>query len=178
MRKIKLYVAMSLNGMIAKADGQLEWLETMPNPDNSDYGFKNLYDSIDTTIQGYSTYKLILDRGIEMPTKDKTNYVFTRKTDIADEKYVQFVKQDHINFTIKLKQQKGKDIWLLGGGQINTLLFNEDLIDEIQVFVMPIVIETGIKLFEHIPKEKMITLEDTVSYKSGVVELKYSVKSN
>jgi len=137
---------MSLNGKIAKKDGNVDWLESIPNPDKSDFGYKNFYDSVDITIQGYSTYKQIVDWDIEFPYKGKKNYVFTRKTDLKNNENVAFIKEKHIEFTKQLKLKEGKEIWLIGGGQINTLLFNENLIDEIWVFVMPIIPDSGIEL--------------------------------
>ena len=176
MRKIKLYIAISLNGKIAKTDGSVDWLESIPNPEKIDHGFEEIYKSIDTTIQGYKTYELILNRGIEIPSTDKKNYVITRKQHLANTKHVEFIKENHVDFIKQLKKQEGKDIWLIGGGQINTLLFNENLIDEMQVFVMPIVISNGIELFELMPNERMIKLIEAKSYSTGVVELKYKIE--
>lgn len=174
MRKIKLYIATSLNGQIARSDGGVDWLESIPNPEKLDYGYKEFYDSIDSTIQGYSTYRQIMSWGIDFPYAGKKNYVFTRQQGISDTEFVEFVTEDHIEFVKQLKQQKGKDIWLIGGGQINTLLFNEGLIDEVLVFVMPIVIPKGIQLFEAVPKETQLKLVSTKSHTTGVVEMNYS----
>lgn len=77
MRKIKLYIAISLNGKIAKADGNVDWLESIPNPEKTDYGYQEFYDTIDTTIQGFSTYDQIMSWGIDFPYKGKKNYVIT-----------------------------------------------------------------------------------------------------
>ena len=176
MRKIKLYIATSLNGKIAKPDGSVDWLESIPNLDGTDHGYSKFYKSIDTTIQGYKTYELILNRGIEIPSADKKNYVITRKQHLANTEHVEFIKENHIDFIKRLKKQEGKDIWLIGGGQINTLLFNENLIDEMQIFVMPIVILDGIELFELAPNERMFKLIETKSYSTGAVELKYKIE--
>lgn len=175
MRKIKLYIAISLNGKIAKADGSVHWLESIPNPEKSDYGYYDFYNSIDTTIQGYNTYKQIVDWGIDFPYADKKNYVLTRKQELTNNKDVDFIKENPIDFIKRLKSDKGKDIWLIGGGQINTMLLSAQLIDDIYLHVMPIIIPDGIELFEHIPKETKLNLISSKNYSSGVVELKYSV---
>ena len=75
MKKLKLYIAISLNGKIAKPDGSVDWLNNIPNPDNSDMGYTDFFESVDTTIQGYKTYKQVIDWGIEFPYKGKKNYV-------------------------------------------------------------------------------------------------------
>ncbi len=175
MRKIILYIATSLNGKIARPDGGVDWLDAIPNPEKTDYGYAVFYDSIDTIIMGHNTYQLILDWGIKFTYPEKKNYVLTRKQHVSDNEDVTFVKDNPIEFTKALKNLQGKDIWLVGGGQVNTLFFNAGLIDEIQLFVMPIVIPEGIDLFEKIPIEKQMKLLGTKSYSSGVVELKYSL---
>ncbi len=176
MRKLKLYIFASLNGKIATSDGGVDWLNTIPNPEGSDYGYSKFYDSIDTTIQGYSTYKQIISWDMEFPYKEKTNYVFTRKKDLFDTENVSFVTENHIAFVKNLKKKEGKDIWLIGGGQLNTLLFNAGLIDDFQVFMMPVVIPKGIELFEALPNQEQLELVKTKTYNSGVVQLIYRKK--
>tara|TARA_R110002111_G_scaffold78363_2_gene124265 strand:+ start:1189 stop:1725 length:537 start_codon:yes stop_codon:yes gene_type:complete len=175
MRKLKLYIAISLNGKIAKSDGSIDWLEAIPNPEKIDHGYADFYKSIDTTIQGNTTYKQILSWGIDFPYADKNNYVFTRDKTLINTSEVVFISDNHLDFVKQLKNQKGGDIWLIGGGQLNTLLLNEKLIDEIQVFVMPIVLTQGIDLFESLPKETKLTLIETKAYSTGAVEIKYKV---
>lgn len=177
MRKIKLYIAISLNGRIAKSDGSVDWLESIANPEKIDHGFSEFYKTIDTTIQGNNTYKQILSWGIDFPYSDKKNYVFTRKQGLENTKYVEFISENHIEFVKELKRQKGKDVWIIGGGAINTMLLNKSLIDEIQIFVMPIILSDGIELFGAIPEETKLKLIESKSYSTAAVELKYEVKS-
>ena len=167
---------MSLNGKIAKKDGSVDWLESIPNPDKSDYGYGDFYASIDTTIQGNSTYNQVMGWGIDFPYADKKNYVFTRKTNLSNTQYVDFISDDHISFIKQLKSHPGSDIWLVGGGQLNTLFLNNKLLDEIILFVMPIVLSEGIDLFGSIPKETALELLESKTYNNGVVELRYSLK--
>ena len=173
MRKIKLYIAISLNGKIAKPDGSVDWLEAIPKPDNSDYGYTEFYDSVDTTIQGYNTYKKIQSWGIEFPYKGKKNYVLTTDTTLNHNKDVQFVSKDHINFIKALKKENGDDIWLIGGGKTNASLLDAQLIDELYVFVMPVVLNDGIDLFEDLVRDKSLILSRSKSYSTGVVEMIY-----
>ena len=176
MRKIKLYIAISLNGKIAKPDGSVHWLESIPNPEKTDHGYVDFYKTIDTTIQGYNTYSQILGWGIDFPYADKKNYVFTRKQGLGNTEYVEFISENHIDFIKQLKKEEGKDIWIVGGGQLNTMFLNENLVDEIQVFVMPIILTEGIELFGALPNETTLKLVETKSYSTGAVELKYKVE--
>tara|TARA_R110001592_G_scaffold8105_1_gene44474 strand:+ start:63943 stop:64458 length:516 start_codon:yes stop_codon:yes gene_type:complete len=170
-----LFIATSLNGKIAKPDGSVEWLEAIPNPGEIDHGYSDFYKSIDTTIQGNTTYKQILSWGIDFPYSDKKNYVFTRNMDLENTEQVTFIADKHLDFVKQLKADEGRDIWLIGGGQLNTMMLNEKLIDEIQIFVMPIVLTEGIELFENLPNETNLTLIETKAYPTGAVEIKYRV---
>ena len=175
MKKIILYIAASLNGKIARNDGSVDWLESIPNPEKTDHGYSAFYDSIDTTIMGSKTYQQIIDWDIPFPYPDKTNYVITRKR-LKNTKQVEFITENHLDYIHNLKKQSGKDIWLIGGGQINTFLFNASLIDEIRLFIMPLVIEDGIELFESMPQQKYLELLETKNYSTGAVELRYKIK--
>ena len=73
-RKLKLYIAASMDGYIAGPNGEIDWLEAAGN---LDYGYHDFYSSVDTTVMGSSTYELTLTVE-EFPYADKANYVFTR----------------------------------------------------------------------------------------------------
>lgn len=175
MRKIKLYIAASLNGKIAEKDGSVDWLYVKEGDEQPDYGYEKFYDSIDTTIQGSSTYKQVESWGIEFPYPDKKNYVITRNKGLKDNEYVEFVSENHIDFIKDLKSKSGKDIWLIGGGLVNTMLLNAGLIDEIQIFVMPIILSDGIDLFENLPNRTDLKLISSESHETGAVEMIYQV---
>lgn len=177
MRKIRLYIATSLNGKIARPDGSVDWLEAIPNPDKTDYGYEAFYREIDTTIQGYKTYQQLLSWGIPFPYPDKKNYVVTRKKDMVNTEDVVFIREEPVSFIRELKQQEGKDIWLIGGGEINTLLLNAGLIDELELFVMPIILPEGIGLFGGISKETGLRLLESQSFASGAVRMTYQVQN-
>lgn len=174
MKKIKAYIAISLNGKIAAKDGSVHWLESIPNPDKLDYGYFDFYDTIDTTIMGNSTYQQVIGWDIPFPYPTKKNYILTRNKALQNTEYVEFINENQIDFITDLKQQDGNDIWLIGGGQINTMLLNAGLVDELIIHIMPIIID-GIELFGGIPKETALTLIETKSYPTGVVEMKYKI---
>lgn len=156
-------------------DGSVDWLDTIPNPEKIDYGYSDFYASVDTTIQGHNTYKQIISWGIPFPYADKRNFVFTTNSTLKNTEHVDFISQEHINFVKTLKEKEGKHIWIIGGGQLNRCLLNENLIDEIWVFVMPIILESGIDLFQGLPKKTHLTLITSQIYASGVMALKYKV---
>jgi dihydrofolate reductase len=175
MRKIILYIATSLNGKIADANGNVTWLDKTPNPDNCDYGFSDFFARIDTTIQGNRTYEQVIGWGIDFPYKDKKNYVLTNDPVDKESEYVDFISENHFETLAALKASEGKDIWLIGGGQANTFLLNNRLIDEIRQFIMPIILPAGIDLFYGKPMETMLELIEVKKFSSGVVEVCYKV---
>ena len=143
MRKLKLFIATSLDSYIAGPNGEIDWLEA---GGDHDYGYQEFYASIDTTLMGNSTYNLTLTVP-KFPYSEKTNYVFTRGTPPPDTAHVRFASGDIAALVRSLKDEPGKDIWLIGGGQVNTVMLNEGLIDEMILTVFPIVLGKGIPLF-------------------------------
>ena len=173
MRKIILYIASSLDGYIARKKGEVDWLDEFNNT-GEDYGYFKFYDSIDVTLMGNKTYKTTLSFG-EFPYKEKKNYVFTKQNILPQADFVEFINKNIVSFAKDLKTQKGKDIWLIGGTQINEFFFNNDIIDELILSVMPVTIGNGIPLFTKSIKPLKFRLIDEKSYKNGVVQLHYSI---
>ncbi|MER2999560.1 dihydrofolate reductase family protein [Pontibacter populi] len=174
MRKLILYIAASLDGYIARTDGSFDWLEHEAFAlEGEDYGYSDFMQTIDTTLMGHSTYKAILGMDMPFPYTDKTNYVFSRSSH-EDTEQVQYVNDDPITFVKQLQQQPGKDIWLIGGGQLNTLFFNAGMIDEIILTYVPFVLGKGIPLFAPIATEQRLQVTETQNYKNGFVQLRLS----
>ena len=173
MRKVKLFIASSLDCYIAREDGGIDWLFT-----DADYGYTKFYDSIDTIIVGKKSYdqSLTLD---EYPYKGKKVYVFTRKKvrkkNNNNEQDVEYIDTNIQDFVTTLTQSIGKDIWLLGGGEIVSILLNADLVDEIILSIHPIILGTGIPLLRDIQKEVNLQLENSLSFDSGLTQLYYKV---
>jgi len=173
MRKVKLFIASSLDCYIAREDGGIDWLFT-----DADYGYTKFYDSIDTIIVGRKSYdqSLTLD---EYPYKGKKVYVFTRnkvrKKNNNNEQDVEYIDTNIQDFVTNLTQSIGKDVWLLGGGEIVSVLLNAGLVDEIILSIHPIILGTGIPLLRNIQKEVNLKLENSLSFESGLMQLCYKV---
>ena len=175
MKKIILYAAISLDGKIAKEDGDIEWLHEIPNPDQVDHGYTDFYESIDTTLMGNKTYQQVLGFDIPFPYVGKENFVFTQNKTLEDDENVKYISNDIIPFLQDLKRKEGKDIWLVGGAKINTLLLNNNLIDKMMVFVMPVILGSGIPLFSGTPNFSNLQLIKSKSYTTGTVGITYEI---
>lgn len=174
MRKIILNTAVSLDFYIARPDGSVDWLH---DPDyeieGEDYGMAAFYESIDTTLMGNKTYLEILGFDVPFPYPDTTNYVFTRSEAHQDNEHVEFITGDIVSFVKQLKEGEGKDIWLIGGGQINALLLSNDLVDRITLTVVPHILGAGIPLFPDLQEDIKLELSASKPYESGLVQLEF-----
>ncbi len=174
MKKIKLYIAASLDGYIARPDGDLDWLLQYPAPAGAEYGYQEFIDSVDTIIMGNSTYQAIIEMGVDWPYKDKSTYVLTRyKNNLPPKENVTYITDDVVTAIRQLQQQEGKGMWLMGGGQVVTLLLNHDLVDEIQIAYIPVILGDGIPLFPNKPKESKWELAGNTAYDSGILKVDY-----
>lgn len=177
MKKIKLYSSVSLDGYIARKDGRLDWLESINNPNQIDHDYETFVSGIDVIIMGRKTYDIILSYGIEWPYKGKTSYIVSRSSNLPIQtESTYLLNGDIISKIRELKVMEGKDIWLVGGGKINSLLLNNDLIDEMIISVVPVIIGDGLPLFPDNPKETNLELVDSKNFETGIVNLNYTRK--
>lgn len=169
MKKVILYIAESLDGFVATKDKSVAWLDKFNDP-TVGYGYNEFIASIDTVVQGNTTYQQF------KPTyEDKSSYVFTRSPEKYSEEGVNFVKGSIGDFVDGLDDKICKNIWLVGGPNLAAQFLNEGKINEIIIFTMPVLLGEGIKLFDNIVKIPEINLESLKNYKNGVVEMKYIV---
>ena len=174
MRKIKLYIAASIDGYIAYTDGGLEWLSQYPITPEFNYGYDSFYKSVDSVILGGKSYRAILNMDFVYPYKDKKSYIISKNMkDSNNTDNIHFITDDVVNVVKKLKQEPGKDIWLVGGGEIIALLLDYDLVDEMTITYIPTMLGDGIPLFPKFSKESKWNLRNSQSYKNGVLSIEY-----
>jgi len=167
MKKLKLYIASSLDGFIAREDGDLKWLTEAPNPENDDHGYAAFLETVDTVLMGNSTYKWVVAEGMPDPYPDKKNFVFTCGEGGAAGN-INYINDDPVAFTTELKKGEGKDIFLVGGGELIKQLLAAGLIDEMIIFIVPVILGRGIRLFPE--TENPLTLQfktETVQRRSN-----------
>ena len=178
-RKIIVFIATSADGFIARKDGGIDWLDRPP-PKGVDYGMARFYKSIDTILYGRKTYDIgvkFVKEGLEIPTsKHIRNYVFSRR---RPPKNIlpgfEFVNEPIKKFTKRLRAQKGKNIWMMGGGGIIASFLDPGEIDEFVISVIPTYIGEGIPLIA--PRRRTVPLKllSTKKFPDGVVQLHYAV---
>ena len=177
MPNIHLYIAATLDGYIAREDGRLDWLDNLPNPEQSDYGFHDFFAGMDTVVMGRRTYEEILGFGVEWPYKKCISYVATRQPDYKlqtpDTELLNPLSPAAIE---ELRKQSKKDIWLIGGGELVTAFLDQHAIDELWLFLVPTLIGAGIPLFPGQPAETKWELLQSTPYPNGAVMLRYAMQ--
>ena len=173
-RRVIVRLATSADGYIAGPDGDLEWLNSYPAP-RGFYGHDAFMKSVDTELLGRNTYEESLRLGAKFEGKTRA-IVFSRHARPADApRGVEFVSGDIGEFVTHLREQPGKDIWLMGGGELIASFLDAQAIDEFNVSVFPIFIGEGIPLIA--PRHRHVPLEllNVERFDNGVVQLHYRV---
>ena len=172
-RKIILYSALSIDGRIAGGNHSVDFLEdpSYHIPDE-DFGYSKIQASVDTTLMGYNTYKFVENYEGDFPYPDTRNFVFSRQ-ERSSIHPVTFINEDPASFCKELITQPGKDIWLIGGGQLNSALLEAGLIHKMILTYIPVVLNDGIHLFNGTEFLSKFRLTDTTSWKNGFVNLEY-----
>jgi dihydrofolate reductase len=166
MRKLILFIATSLDGYTAGPNGEIDWLFA-----DQDYGYRDFYARIDTVLMGRKTYELSLSFA-DYPYPGAAAYVFSRTARRPDEQ-VHFVAGDVGAFVQQLKRQPGRDIWLVGGGQIVRECLVADAIDELVISVHPILLGAGLPLFPPGFPRRGLALHSVQHFHSGLVQTTY-----
>jgi dihydrofolate reductase len=166
MRKIILNLAVSLDGYIAGPNGEYDWCLT-----DADYGMTDFLSSVDSTLMGGNSYRLLLEYGPPYP--EFTNYVFTRTEKSSAYSNVELISDNIPAFVSKLKQTHGKKIWLFGGAEIIHILLENNLVDELMLSVHPVLLGDGLRLFGKLKERMHFTLVDSITFPSGLVQMIY-----
>jgi len=175
MKKIKLYIAASIDGYIAQNDGDLDWLMKYPVNIETNYGYDDFFESIDTVIMGGHTYRDILNMDFVWPYKNKTTYIITRNPLILKDG-VRFISENIIETVLELQNKTGKNIWLVGGGEIISLFLSHELIDEMIITTIPVILGSGIPLFPKTSKEIKWITKDFQKYPNNVTQIHYVIE--
>jgi len=169
MRKVVLGLGISLDGYIARPDGSLDFL-FMPR----DYSMAPFFKTVDVAVMGRKT----LEAGLKM-TGGKFNnyglkcYVFSRSEKPGEGEGYEITNQAPETLIAGLRKRPGKNIWMMGGGELAREFLKADLIDAMEVGVVPVLIGEGIPLFPAGFPEREFKLIENKAYGKGLLVLKY-----
>lgn len=172
MRKVILYIAMSLDGYIADQAGNVDWLVGQDEEEQSGT-YETFIKEVDTVVMGWNTYQQVTTElsPEEWPYQGLTTYVITHRSQPFSEG-IKFVQEEPCSLIRRLRQEQGKAIWICGGSSIVQPLVREDLFDVYDISVIPTILGAGIGLFGELAGELKLKLLSTQVY-NGIVESVY-----
>ena len=173
MRKVVLFIAMSLDGYLADSEGKVGWLGGQGNDEEMIDSYSEFVEHVDTVVMGWNTYyKVVTELSPEeWVYGNLESYVVTHRDCLSEEK-IQFTGEEPCRLVRELKEKDGKDVWICGGADIVRQLMAEDLIDTYYISIIPILLGKGIRLFQESGREIPLKLIKTRSY-DGITDLVY-----
>lgn len=170
-RKVILGLGISLDGYIARPDGAVDFL-FMPK----DYQprWAEFFRRIDTAIMGRKTYEVGKKlSGGKIDTMGIKTYVMSQKLPAGERDGLVFTRQTVPELVREIRRRPGKDIWMMGGGELARVFLKADLIDELYLGIVPTLIGEGIPLFPPGSPQREFTLVGHASYSRGLLALRY-----
>jgi dihydrofolate reductase len=176
--KCSVYIATSLDGFIARPDGDVEWLnnpEYVPD-DGSDYGFKAFIETVDVLVMGRRSFEKVLSFGFWPYEGTPVVVLSSQKINIRDDLAgkVRHINAEPAAVVSKLAVEGAHHLYIDGGVTIQRFLA-AGLIDEITLSVIPILLGNGIPLFGSLDEDISLRHLGTSSHDNGLVQSKYTV---
>ena len=184
MSRVTIHMASSLDGCIARKDGSVDWLETsdeFAGGETMDPAYvAEFLKTIDCYVMGSRTYETALGfeaKGFGWAYGDTPTFVLTSRDLPRTRKTVEFHSGDLTQFVNERLRTRFRNIWFVGGGVVSAECLRLGLADEVRYSLLPIVIGDGIRFFEKLDKDVALHLTEVKAYKSGMVALRYEVRS-
>lgn len=173
MRKVTFGGANSLDNYLARPDHAVDWLRW---GDEVAAVMADFWKTIDTVLMGRKTYEVAARGGQGGGYPGVKAYVFSRTLKEDPGGGVTVIRSDAAEFVRDLKQQEGKDICVMGGGELARSLFEARLIDEIGFNIHPVLLGSGIPLFHPMSCQINLGLRECRVFKNGCVYVTYRVE--
>jgi dihydrofolate reductase len=173
MRHVTYSVAMSLDGFIAGPNGEYDWIPTDVGVD-----WAAFMGRFDTVLMGRRTFELMLGQDAAGSLGQMRTYVFSRTLRPADHPTVPVVSDDAAKVVTALRQESGKDIWLMGGGALFASLLEAGWVDIVEVGIVPILLGRGIPFQPGLSHSRALSLTDIQKYSGGFLLVSYEIAEN
>lgn len=169
MPLIRLYIAQSLDGYIARPDGNIDWLRPY---DDVDYGYSTFIREVGTVVMGRASYDLARSFG-DWPYQSMRSLVITSRPLDDAPPTVARVGADIPRLVTALRAAGDKDVWIMGGAQTINAFLTAEAVDRIDLFTLPVLLGEGIRLFEGARPETGLRLLSSQIYDRGLARLSY-----
>ena len=190
MRKLKLHVAMSLDGYIAGPNNEMDWIDFSWDEKLKEYEDR-LHEPVDTILLGrkmtnefISYWSNVMNKPEDQEYKfakkmmETPKIVFTKTLNKSEWSNTEIATGDLKDEITKLKSQEGGDIIVYGGASFDSSLIKEKLVDEFYLFINPVIIGNGKAIFKDLKEIRKLSLIESIAFDSGTVLLRYEVKKN
>lgn len=170
------YIATTLDGYIADNAGSVSFLD---NFSHIDTGYDSFIETIDVIIMGRSSYEAILGFDIEWPYPAQKTWVITKDQTLkTPHENIQLWHGDLESLIKHLSLKENENCWFLGGGKLIMDAIQKDLLDRLELFIMPVILGEGIPLF---PKTKLsikpLKIENTTLIETSINHCIYQFNS-
>lgn len=172
MRTVTYGAACTFDGFIAGKNGAFDWIQSSKGATEI---MASYWKTIDTLLMGRKTWEVAARLGGQSPTYGLKGYVFSRTLTKSPHRDVELVSSDAGAFVRDLKRKKGKGICVFGGGEFARALFAADVIDEVGANIHPILLGSGIPLFQDAGRRIKLKLKETRALGGGCAYVRYSV---
>jgi dihydrofolate reductase len=169
LRRVRYRVAASLDGYIAGPDGEIGWILHDPS-----VSFASLYESVDAVLLGRRTFELTQKPGAPPWPAGWDVYVFSRTLPVKEHPQITIIREDAAGAVAAMRSRPGKDIWLFGGGDLFASLLAANVVDEVEVAVMPVLLGSGVPLLPR-GAPTQLHLKEWKTSPLGIVTLRYAV---
>lgn len=169
-----VYIAKSIDGYIAGVNGELEWLNSIPNPENNDMGLVSLIKEIDAIVMGRTTFETVCNFGGEWPYSKQLFVLSNSLSQIPDQfKDKATLLKGSLQDILTIIHEKGYHALYIDGGKTVQNFLKEDLIDTLIISTLPIVLGNGIPLFDTIPNSLNFNHLKTEVFLNQIVQSHY-----
>jgi|TARA_B110000116_G_C16520594_1_gene439784 dihydrofolate reductase len=173
-KKNSVFIATSLDGYIADKNGGIDWLNSIPNPDNDNMGYVDFTNKIDALVMGRVTFETIVGFDVNWPYKKPVFVLSNTLKDIPQShKEKVFLTKGTLRDVLDQIHEKGFYRLYIDGGTTIQNFLKEDLIDEMLLTTIPILLGGGVSLFSELQNEMKFELIGTKIYLNQITQNHY-----
>jgi dihydrofolate reductase len=179
------YVAVSIDGFIAKVDDSLDWLNHVPQHNSFSvlggesvdlFEYHRFFSSVDVLVMGRRTFEVLMSFA-EFPYPQKQVFVCTHGVvDTRGLDSVVVTTEDPVSLVNKLKLDFKNRVWIVGGGGLAATLMKGGVIDEMIITLVPTILGSGIRLFGEGEFEQDWDRQEIVSLSNGLTQIRFLKK--